>query len=408
MPASFTVPPLRLRNSRAALLLALAMVAALALFFVREVADLRQSMDQQRLHDSAQIQIRTILVNLLDAETGQRGYIMTGDDNYLDPYRRGKGRIRESLAQAENSGIRDRRFLQNVRQLMLLTEMKLSELDLTITLKRRSDGDGAMAVVAEGSGRATMRQARAIIDKELELLQVERERILVEFNYRLRRAAIILVTMLTAVVCLAIQAWRSVSASARDSNDIAQRLALEASHDALTGLPNRRFFERWTRMLVAKSQREPRPFTLLLIDLDGFKKVNDTLGHGAGDDVLQEAAARLQRVLRTGEFLARLGGDEFGLVLEGAVSRAETVRVGERLIESLKHALHPELRECAVGASIGVASFPANGTDLESLIEAADQALYQSKDAGRGMVSFSSRIYVRRTPAQALAPIEQA
>lgn len=408
MPASFTVPPLRLRNSRAALLLALAMVAALALFFVREVADLRQSMDQQRLHDSAQIQIRTILVNLLDAETGQRGYIMTGDDNYLDPYRRGKGRIRESLAQAENSGIRDRRFLQNVRQLMLLTEMKLSELDLTITLKRRSDGDGAMAVVAEGSGRATMRQARAIIDKELELLQVERERILVEFNYRLRRAAIILVTMLTAVVCLAIQAWRSVSASARDSNDIAQRLALEASHDALTGLPNRRFFERWTRMLVAKSQREPRPFTLLLIDLDGFKKVNDTLGHGAGDDVLQEAAARLQRVLRTGEFLARLGGDEFGLVLEGAVSRAETVRVGERLIESLKHALHPELRECAVGASIGVASFPANGTDLESLIEAADQALYQSKDSGRGMVSFSSRIYVRRTPAQALAPIEQA
>lgn len=105
-----------------------------------------------------------------------------------------------------------------------------------------------------------------------------------------------------------------------------------------------------------------------------------------------------------------MGGlpDEFGLVLEGAVSRAETVRVGERLIESLKHALHPELRECAVGASIGVASFPANGTDLESLIEAADQALYQSKDAGRGMVSFSSRIYVRRTPAQALAPIEQA
>lgn len=109
---------------------------------------------------------------------------------------------------------------------------------------------------------------------------------------------------------------QTATRSAVENNDLAKKMALEASHDSLTGLPNRRiFFDRWTQPLVAKHQREHRPFTLLLIDLDGFKKVNDTLGHNVDDDVLQEAAARLQSVLREGEFLAWLGGDEFGLVM---------------------------------------------------------------------------------------------
>lgn len=397
MPSPFAVPTLHLRRSRAMLLVALLLIAALVIFFVREVGDLRQTMTAQARHDAAHQEIRMVLVNLLDAETGQRGYVITGNEDYLEPYMMGKSRIRQSLARARSSGIDDSGFLHKVDQLTLLAEIKIAELDTTILLRRRGDAGAAMAVVMEGSGRATMRQARAIIAGELDRLRSARDVVMAEFNYRLQRAAIILVTMLSVVVCLAIHTWQTVTKSAVENNDLAKKMALEASHDSLTGLPNRRFFDRWTQRLVAKHQREHRPFTLLLIDLDGFKKVNDTLGHNVGDDVLQEAAARFQNVLREGEFLARLGGDEFGLVMEGDVSRTEADLIGRRLIESLEGALHPKLRENAVSASIGAAAFPTNGADIESLIEAADQALYQSKDGGRGMVSLSSRLNIRRT-----------
>jgi diguanylate cyclase (GGDEF)-like protein len=94
-------------------------------------------------------------------------------------------------------------------------------------------------------------------------------------------------------------------------------------------------------------------------------------------------------VLRGGELLARLGGDEFGLLVEGKLSREELASLGQRLIDSLSTRLHERLAEGAVGASLGIASFPQHGTDIEALTAAADGALYQSKDGGRGMVSFA-------------------
>jgi diguanylate cyclase (GGDEF)-like protein len=180
-----------------------------------------------------------------------------------------------------------------------------------------------------------------------------------------------------------------LAAAVRVNGDLARRLSLEASHDALTGLPNRRFFDRWARQLVNRSARERGVFTLMLIDLDGFKAVNDNLGHAVGDEVLKEAAARFQSVLRGGELLARLGGDEFGLLIEGRIGREDLMRLGQRLIDSIATRMHKRLPDGAVGASIGVSFFPQHGADIDALTEAADQALYQSKEGGRGIVSFA-------------------
>ncbi|WP_051933369.1 diguanylate cyclase domain-containing protein [Massilia sp. BSC265] len=389
MPTSYVVPALPIRRSVITLVLALVIITAMSIFFVREVIDLRHAMGQLRQNDTARIQVRNVLMNLLNAETGQRGFVLTGDPAYLEPYQLGRSSVRADLAQAEQSGYHDAAFLASVRKLALITESKLDELERTVQLKKRGDDAAALAIVREGFGRAKMREARQLIQEEVARLRVTRDALMDDFNDRLLRAAVILVLMLSTVVAMTVYAWRSLSAAARRNNELARRLAMEASHDALTGLPNRRFFDCWARSVVARSQRSGKPFTLLAIDLDRFKAVNDTHGHADGDEVLTEVARRFQSVLRGGEFLARIGGDEFVVLMEGEFSRNEVTSVGRRLIDCLYPSLHPRLADNVVGASIGAASFPLNGAGLEGVMQAADNALYASKHGGRGMLSFA-------------------
>lgn len=401
MPTSYAVPALPVRRSAFSLVLALLVIAAMSVFFIREIVDLRQAMGQLRQNDAARIQVRNVLMHLLDAETGQRGFLLTGDPAYLAPYLQGRGSARDSLAQAERSGYRDPHFFARVRKLALVTESKLDELERTVQLKKRGDDGAALAILREGFGRAKMQEARRLIQDEVARLRVARDAIVDDFNGSLLRAALILALMLATVVAMTVHAWRSLSAAARSNSELAKRLAMEASHDALTGLPNRRFFDRWARRLVAWSQRSGKPFTLLAIDLDRFKAVNDTHGHAAGDEVLKEVARRFQSVLRGGEFLARVGGDEFLVLMDGEFTRNEITSIGRRLIDCVYPSLHPGLPDNLVGASVGAAGFPLNGTDLEGVMQAADDALYASKHGGRGMLSFARAAAAPCDPASA-------
>jgi diguanylate cyclase (GGDEF)-like protein len=373
------------------LVLALSMIVAMSVFFVHEVVDLRHAMGELRRNDTARIQVRNVLLNLLNVETAQRGYLLTGDAPVLQPYLDGRGGVRESLRLAAGSGYRDPDFLRNLRILGQLAESKLAEVEHTVQLRQAGREAAALAIVRSGYGMNQMNEARAIIVGEVARLRVAREATMDGFNDRLLRAAVILVLILTTVVCMTVHAWRSLSAAARSNSELAKRLAMEASHDVLTGLPNRRFFDKWARRLLAKSQRSGKPFTLLAVDLDRFKEVNDIHGHGVGDEVLKAVSVRFQDQLRGGEFLARLGGDEFAVLMEGEISRHEVARVGQRLIEAVAPSLHPQLADGAVGASIGAAAFPLNGVDLEGLMQAADDALYASKHGGRGMLSFARK-----------------
>ena len=390
MPKSFNVPSSGLRKNNRVLLVALGLVLTLCGFFLQEVVRLQNSMADLRTNDVARIEVRNVLVDLLDAETGQRGFLLTGDEKYLEPYYRGRQHARQSLHRAEQTDLDDVRFRTDLVKLAILIENKFEELERTVLLKKRGDAANALKVVTSGYGKEAMDEARALIQRQLSLLRGARDDIMSDVDTQYARSAIFLVLMLSAVVALTVHAWKSLSKSARHNTDLARHLAREASHDALTELPNRRFFDRWAKQLLTKSKREGKPLTLMLIDLDGFKKVNDTHGHAIGDEVLKAAAARFQSTLREGEFLARLGGDEFGVLIEGAPTRSDLARLARRLIKSLSEQLHPQLTHNAVGASIGVACFPKNGTDVDSLTEAADKALYDSKDGGRGIVSFSS------------------
>jgi diguanylate cyclase (GGDEF)-like protein len=166
---------------------------------------------------------------------------------------------------------------------------------------------------------------------------------------------------------------------------LANRQVLElAQTDILTGLPNRAFF--LTRLDEMNSQLSVRdlPFSILMLDLDRFKNVNDSLGHGAGDALLRQVARRLKSTVRAGDVLARLGGDEFAVIQEaGADQRACSTELAARIAKLLTEPFLLPGHRVEIGTSIGIAIAPDHGSDQEQLLKKADLALYRSKSAGR-------------------------
>jgi len=164
-----------------------------------------------------------------------------------------------------------------------------------------------------------------------------------------------------------------------------------AYHDTLTGLPNRRLLDDRLRQAIRLAQRRDRMVATLLVRVDDFRQVNDTLGHGAGDAVLREVAQRLAACVRKADTLARAGADEFALVVCDLKEKADCRVVAEKL----QHALAPEFRlgsrRLRLAASIGVSVFPADGGDGEALLRNADAAMYRAKQLGRNQVRFFGR-----------------
>ena len=161
-----------------------------------------------------------------------------------------------------------------------------------------------------------------------------------------------------------------------------QKLAHQATHDLLTGLPNRSVFEDRFRQAVARARRQSGMAALLYLDLDRFKRINDTLGHLAGDTLIQFAAERLAGCLRESETLSRSGGDRFTLVLGDVGAPEDAVHVAERILETLSPPFSVKGNEVFLGASIGIALYPQDGVDLPALQRAADSALYAAKRQG--------------------------
>ncbi|MDQ2963263.1 MAG: GGDEF domain-containing protein [Pseudomonadota bacterium] len=162
----------------------------------------------------------------------------------------------------------------------------------------------------------------------------------------------------------------------------------QANHDPLTLLPNRRFFEQWLGYSLAQARRDSAPLALLFLDLDGFKAVNDRHGHKAGDELLVEIARRFRQTARESDVLARFGGDEFALLAPNARDGRELAQVAQRLLRALDDPGQPALSDHPLGASIGIAFFPQDATDMQALVAAADAAMYAAKRAGTNRIAF--------------------
>ncbi|MDM5176313.1 EAL domain-containing protein [Massilia sp. DJPM01] len=167
-----------------------------------------------------------------------------------------------------------------------------------------------------------------------------------------------------------------------------ERIQHMADHDALTGLPNRTLLQDRMRQAIAFANRHRRWVAILFIDLDYFKNINDSLGHHIGDQVLKMAAMRLQQCLREGDSVARLGGDEFVLILPLLGDSSDAARVAQKALDSLTQPFGVELNQLHLGASIGISLYPDDGLDVDSLMRAADTAMYHAKAMGRGNFQF--------------------
>ena len=162
-----------------------------------------------------------------------------------------------------------------------------------------------------------------------------------------------------------------------------ERLRHMATHDALTELPNRLLLSDRIRMVIAQARRSGQGFSVATVGLDGFKKVNDGLGHPIGDAVLHMAAARLRKTLRDSDTLARVGGDEFVAVLPGTFTEAQIKLVTGRLIATLQSPFEIDGHTIYVGASVGVAVYPQHAEDEVKLVALADAAMSRAKETGK-------------------------
>lgn len=166
-----------------------------------------------------------------------------------------------------------------------------------------------------------------------------------------------------------------------------EELKTLAFYDSLTDLPNRQLLHMYLKKALARSKRHKQTLTVMFIDLDGFKNVNDTLGHEAGDLLLKEVADRLHRIVREDDFVSRLGGDEFIIVLE-EVGEQEAAHIAQRILDEVSIPYTINEQKAHVSPSIGISIYPTNGENQETLIERADKAMYFAKHNGKNNYQF--------------------
>ncbi|GAB3546061.1 hypothetical protein GCM10027343_23380 [Noviherbaspirillum agri] len=207
-----------------------------------------------------------------------------------------------------------------------------------------------------------------------------------KLNVRLKTAMDALWLELRFTACPAAQGGIEVLAVGRDISEqqvSEERVRHLATHDALTELPNRALLSDRVRLAIARSRRTGGGFSVIALDLDGFKKVNDALGHAVGDALLRVAAARLSDALGGEDTLARMGGDEFLAVLPGVVTEADIQAVARRMISSVHLPFDIQGHILYVGISLGAAVFPEHGDDEVKLLAHADTALRRAKETGK-------------------------
>ncbi len=199
--------------------------------------------------------------------------------------------------------------------------------------------------------------------------------------------------------------WLTTHEDITDRAQSERRIAYMAQHDMLTGLANRAQFAEKLDEIRKRNDRHGSGYTLLMLDLDRFKAVNDTLGHAAGDQLLKEVAVRLKGSLRETDVLARLGGDEFAVIQDGEVDqRQAAITVARRIIEVIGKPFDLDGHRVSVGTSIGIAFAPEHGEDPDELLKRADLALYAAKGAGRNDYRIFGSDMVRITDAPSTAP----
>lgn len=208
------------------------------------------------------------------------------------------------------------------------------------------------------------------------------------YLWRAAAASLALILVAAALAWMSLQLARSRSRALQEQFEHAQQVEYLAYHDGLTGLPNRSLFSKLLHQGIQLARRHRRQLAVLFLDLDRFKHINDTLGHEAGDELLKEVANRLKSCVRGSDAAARLGGDEFVVMLPELAEPTHAAAVAQKMIALLAKPFMLLGQEFRVTGSVGIATYPQDGTDEQTLTKNADIAMYKAKELGKNNYQF--------------------
>ena len=360
----------------------LALAAWFALASGRDYLDATGRAD--RLADAGRA-IAALQSSLLNAEASQRGYLVTGRDQYLPVYFGAANLANSELARAQTTLAGDAEATVHLSRLAELVPARLTDLRSAMEAVPREPDAAAQSLAGPGSTlMARVRtEIRALDDYVVTQTRISRER--ASRHGESARHAVWLLGVL--VIMFLSGAYAVVVGDLRDRRRLLARLKQAANHDALTGLPNRRFFGEWLGFAIAHARREVRHVGLIFIDIDGLKTVDDLHGRGTADALIIEIARRFRETAREGDVLARIGANEFALAIPDVGEPGECAPLAQRLRDALTDPARPPLADTPIGASVGVAFYPDDADDPAGVMAAADAAMYAAKGAGKNRVA---------------------
>ncbi|MEX3929300.1 diguanylate cyclase [Paraburkholderia sp. BR10936] len=330
-----------------------------------------------------------VLHDLESAETGQRGFLLTGNESYLNPYRQGMNDLDGALLRLKQIVGVDPDSLEVVRRIEQVKTEKVAELTRTVELARAGQRRAAIALVQTDEGRRYMDTLRLDLGQLLDVWRQRRRSATRDAQERIQletAALAVTAVLVCALMLYALFVQRRAFARMRAWSDVLDR---QAAQDPLTGLPNRR---RLLAAIAALTEHAgPARVALLYMDIDGFKRVNDALGHSAGDALLCRLAEALRGATREADVLARVGGDEFVLLVKDCGDDSQLRDLAGRLIGCVRSAGERNYSgRFPVGVSVGIATFPDRVQSVEELLDVADAAMYIAKRIGRSTYFFGS------------------
>ena len=332
----------------------------------------------------------SIRFNVLVMDIGEQNYIISGSELDLGRFQAAAVEIEGNLSflrerPGEHAAM-ENRFAELDRD---ARELIVSERQNVET--RKTQGFAAAPPLARN--RLTERKQEKLISVTRQLLshsrqvQVNLEADQIVYGDKVRRLILALISSSAFILIFLYGTLRRLN---REQHAAQVRIAYQAMHDSLTDLFNRPAVMEHisTRLRDADTEVALGGFALLLMDLDGFKAVNDSFGHDAGDALLKEVAQRTRQELRDSDYIARLGGDEFLIVVPQVSDRATAARVAAKLNTALEKEYQLGGNRAQISASIGISLFPGDARDLEDLMKCADVALYRAKKAGKNRAHF--------------------
>jgi diguanylate cyclase (GGDEF)-like protein len=326
--------------------------------------------------------LKNVQSDIVGAQTGLRGYILSGEHDRLVQAHTSLSRAVQPTQAllARPDAIPDR--TQQVESADALIGEELERFSTLIQIDRRKGMSAAIRSISATGGAATIRKVESLVQ---DLLAAEDAQLAARTAQSRRSSDLSVITaavatlfnlgLLGAVILLA----RREIKERRQAEEVVK---FAATHDPLTGLPNRVLLAERVNRAVAAAKSEGRSTAVLFIDLDRFKNINDALGHEAGDRLLQNVADRLVRCVRRSDTVARQGGDEFVVLVENFQAPRDLIQVAEKILAEVAGPMTVYGKEFQITASIGMSTFPADGEDLRSLLKNADIAMYRAKQQG--------------------------